>query len=81
MVDDPVQFQKGKKTQLRKAPEYKGYPTSTNSTITNSNAIEIEFLLVEFVTNRNVLAEFSLCTTQLVQISHSMIFSRSQKLY
>ena len=49
MVDDTVQFQKGKKTQLRKAPEYRGYPTSTNSTITNSNAVEIEFLLVEYV--------------------------------
>ena len=49
MVDDTVQFQKGKKTQLRKAPEYRGSPTSTNSTITNSNAVEIEFLLVEYV--------------------------------
>ena len=63
---------------------YRGSPTSTvststNSTSTNFSAIGIKFVLVQFVISKFVLVEFSLCTTQLVQISHSTIFSRSQK--
>ena len=66
--------------------EYRGSPTSTvststNSTSTNFSAIGIKFVLVEFVISKIVLVEFSLCTTQLVRISHSTIFSRSQKSY
>ena len=51
--------------------------TSTNSTSTIFSAIGIKFVLVEFVISKFVLVEFSLCTTQLVRISHSTIFSRS----
>ena len=55
--------------------------TSTNSTSTNFSAIGIRFVLAEFVISKFVLVEFSLCTTQLVRISHSKIFCRSQKSY
>ena len=58
---------------------YKGSPTKAVSTSTNSNrtifsAICIKFVLVEFVVNDFVQVEFSLCTTQLAQISHNTIF-------
>jgi hypothetical protein len=66
--------------------KYRGSPnstvsTNTNSTSTNFCAIGIKFVLVEFVINKFVLVKVSLCTTQLVWISHSTIFPRSQKLY
>ena len=67
--------------QLCGTLKYRGSPTSTVSTSTNStstifSAIGIKFVLVEFV-----ISKFVLCTSQLVQISHSTIFSMSQKSY
>ena len=38
----------------------------------------MKFVLVEFVISKFVLVEFSLCTTQLVRISHFTVFPRSQ---
>jgi hypothetical protein len=55
--------------------------TSVNSTSMNFSAIGIKLIIVEFVIRKFVQVEFSLCTTLLVQISHSTIFSRSQKSY
>ena len=51
-----------------------GSPTSTVSTSTNFSVIGIKFVLVKFIINKIILLEFSLCTTQLVQILHSTIF-------
>ena len=71
-------------SELKTAKKYRGFPSTTVSTSTNFSAIGIKCVLVEFVISKyhsyNVV-EFILCTTQLVPISHSTIFSRSQKLY
>ena len=48
---------------------YRGSPTCTVSTNTEFSAIGIKFVLVECV-----ISKFVLCTTQLVQISHSKFF-------
>jgi hypothetical protein len=52
-----------------------------NSTSTNFSAIGVKFILVEFVISKFLLVEFSIYTIQLVRISHSTTFSRSQKSY
>ena len=62
-----------RKTACKKFWIYRGSPTntvftSTNSTSTIFSAIGMKFVLVEFVISKFVLVEFSLCTTQLVRI-------------
>ena len=64
----------------------RGSPTctvSTNTISTNTNFQKVvhKVVLVGDLFSKFVLIELTLCTTQLVQISHSKIFSRSQKLY
>ena len=76
-------------SELKTAKKYRGSPTATmstsmNYTSTHFSAIGIKFVLVEFVISKfhlNNVVEFSICTTQLVPISHSTILSRFQKLY
>ena len=51
------------------------------STSMNFIAIGIKLVLVEIIISKFILVEFSLCTTQLVQILHRTIFSKSQKSY
>ena len=65
---------------------YRGAPTSTVSTCaistsTNFQKVLHKVVLVGDLISKFVLVELTLCTTQLVRISHSTIFSRSQKSY
>ena len=65
---------------------YRGSPTSTVSTRTISTSTNFQkvlhkVVLVGDLISKFVLVELTVCTTQLVWISHSTIFSRSQKSY
>ena len=55
--------------------------TSTISTSTNFQKVLHKVVLVGDLISKFVLVELTLCTTQLVQILHSTIFSKSQKSY
>ena len=77
---------KGFPKEFFKNEKYRGSPTctvstSTISTSTNFQKVLHKFVLVGDLIRKFVLVELTVCTTQLVQISHSMIFSRSQKSY
>ena len=65
---------------------YRGSPTSTVSTSTISTSTNFQkvlhkVVLVGDLISKFVLVELTVCTTQLVRISHSTIFSRSQNSY
>ena len=78
-------YSKVKTLPISTIEKYRGSPTSRVSTSMNSTStifstsIGIKFVLVEFVINKFVLVKFSLCTTQLVRISHSTIFFQVPK--
>ena len=65
---------------------YSGSPTSIVSTSmistsTNFQKVLHKVVLVGDLITKFILVDLTLCSSQLVQISHSTIFSRSQKLY
>ena len=55
--------------------------TSMISTSTNFQKVLHKVVLVGYLISKFVLVELAVCTTQLVRILHSTIFSRSQKSY
>ena len=64
-----------------KEAKYRRSPTSKVSTSTNFQKVLHKVVLVGDHISKFVLVELTVCTTQLVWISHSTIFSRSQKSY
>ena len=65
---------------------YRGSPTSTVCTGTISTSTSFQkvlhkVVLVGDLISKFILVELTVCTTELVRISHSTIFSRSQNSY